>query len=151
MSLCDDEPGFHELDFWLGAWDVFADQQKVGTNRIEKILEGCAISENWVDVEGHQGKSLFYYQSATQRWKQVWITEQATLPGGLKEKELIERFKDGGVRFQGEIPLADGRVYLDRTTLTPLPNDRVRQVIEVSRDAGQTWRVNFDAEYVRAE
>jgi hypothetical protein len=37
---------------------------------------------------------------------------------------------------------------LDRTTLTPLGNGRVRQVIETSRDGGKTWRVGFDAVYV---
>jgi hypothetical protein len=36
---------------------------------------------------------------------------------------------------------------LDRTTLTPLPDDRVRQLIEISRDRGVTWQTNFDAYY----
>jgi hypothetical protein len=61
----------------------------------------------------------------------------------------VEEFKDGGVRFQGEISKPDGTSYLDRTTLTPLTGDRVRQVIEISRDGGKTWQVTFDAEYRR--
>ncbi len=35
-------------------------------------------------------------------------------------------------------PQADGSRVLDRTTLTPLPAGRVRQVIEQSRDGGDT-------------
>ncbi len=67
----------------------------------------------------------------------------------MKEKREVERQANGALRFQGEIPLPDGGSYLDRTTLTPLEGERVRQVIEVSRDGGTTWRVTFDAIYER--
>jgi len=146
---CEKDPAYHKLDFWLGHWDVVDPQDGTmgGTNFIEKILDGCALIENWheLDPRGADGKSLFYYQKATHRWKQVWVTAA----GPIKEKRLIEEFKDGGVRFQGEIPRPDGSSYLDRTTLTPLPRDRVRQVIEISRDGGRTWETTFDAEYRR--
>ena len=69
----------------------------------------------------------------------------------MKEKKLIEEFNDGGVRFQGEIPRPDGSSYLDRTTLTPVPGDRVHQVIEISRDGGKTWQATFNAEYRRSK
>lgn len=59
----------------------------------------------------------------------------------------MERTEDGGLRFRGRIPLPGGGSYLDRTTLTPIPGGRVRQVIEVSRDEGTTWSVVFDAVY----
>ena len=146
---CEETEGFHKLDFWVGEWDVFGpNQQKAGTNRIEKILDGCAILEHWTGAGGSQGKSLFYYNAATGKWTQVWVTQNATRPGGLKEKYLVEEFKGEGVRFQGEIPLPNGRSYLDRTTLTPLEGGRVRQVIETSRDGGENWRVTFNATYV---
>jgi hypothetical protein len=146
---CENDPVYHKLDFWLGHWDVvdMQDGTKGGENFIEKILDGCALIENWheLDPRGADGKSLFYYQRATKQWKQVWVTAV----GPIKEKKLVEEFKDGGVRFQGEIPKPDGTSYLDRTTLTPLKGDRVRQVIEISHDEGKTWQVTFDAEYRR--
>jgi hypothetical protein len=146
---CEADSAFATLDFWLGDWDVYVGEELAGTNRIEKILDGCAILEHWTGSGGGQGKSLFYYQKATGEWKQVWVTQKATQTGGLKEKLLVARFEDGGVRFRGEIPRGDGNAYLDRTTLTPLPDGRVRQVIEVSQDGGKTWKVTFDAHYVR--
>lgn len=148
-QTCVGAEGFDTLDFWVGEWDVFVGDQKVGTNRIEKILEGCAIIEHWTDIEGNEGKSLFYYHPVTTVWKQVWVTPYATRPGGLKEKQLVERFPDGGTRFQGEIVMADGGSYLDRTTLTPNNDGTVRQVIERSMDDGQTWEAGFDAIYRR--
>jgi hypothetical protein len=148
---CAEEPAFSELDFWIGNWDVLVGQKPVGTNRIEKILNGCAVMEHWTDANGSEGKSLFYYHQATGEWKQVWVTGNATFPWGVKEKTLVERFDGGGVRFEGEIRLPDGGRYLDRTTLTPLPGGRVRQVIEVSHDGGVNWEGRFDGIYVRID
>jgi hypothetical protein len=79
----------------------------------------------------------------------VWVTDQATLPFGTKEKRLVGWGPGGQVRFQGELGPTDQRdvVVLDRTTLSPLPNREVRQVIEQSKDGGTTWVVTFDAIY----
>jgi len=146
---CDSEETYHVLDFWLGDWTVLAERQEVGTNRVEKILAGCAVLEHWRDADGSRGESFFFVQPVTRRWKQVWVTDQAIGPGGLKEKQLVARVPGGGTRFQGEIPIPDGRVILDRTTLTPAPDGRVHQVIEISRDGGSTWTPTFDAWYIR--
>lgn len=144
--VCDDVEEFHALDFWVGEWDVFVGDRKVGENRIEKILDGCAVTETWSGAGGGEGRSLFYYSAARDVWKQVWVTARATAVAGLKEKTLVERLDDGGLRFQGRIPLPDGSEAIDRTTLTPRPDGTVRQVIEASMD-GERWRTNFDAIY----
>jgi len=126
----------HRLDFWLGTWDVHNPQGGFeGHNVIERILGGCAILEHWTDADGSKGKSLFYFDARGERWKQVWVTDG----GQLKEKAERPDFTEG-VRFQGEIPLKDGRRIQDRTTLTVLPGGRVRQLIEQSRDGGATWQ-----------
>jgi hypothetical protein len=145
---CQNDPAYHELDFWIGSWDVYDNHDHTlnGSDVVEKIVGGCAIVENWKEADGSgEGKSLFYYQEARKQWKQVWVTDA----GPIKEKQLIEETKDGGVRFQGEILHRDGKSHLDRTTLTPLPGKRVHQVIEISRDSGKTWEIVFDAEYRR--
>lgn len=148
QQACDGE-AFHRLDFWLGDWVVVAGGRQVGTNRIVRILGGCALEEHWTSAGGGRGQSLFYYVPALDQWRQVWVTANATRVGGVKEKREVERPPEGGVRFQGEIPLAGGGSYLDRTTLTPLEGGRVRQVIEISRDDGATWQTTFDAIYAR--
>lgn len=149
ISACSETAAYDMLDFWVGEWTVLVGETEVGTNRIAKILDGCALEERWTAANGGEGRSLFYYVPAAGEWRQVWVTATATEPGGVKEKRLVERFEDGGVRFQGEIALADGTLYLDRTTLLPLPGGRVRQLIEVSTDGGDSWRATFDAVYVR--
>ena len=138
------------LDFWVGEWVVTVGDQRVGESRIERVLDGCAIIEHWQDACGGTGKSLFYPAPPDGAWHQIWVTNRATAPGGVKEKRLIARYPDGAVRFQGEVATPDGFV-LDRTTLTPLPDGAVRQLIETSGDGGATWIVGFDATYRRRD
>ena len=146
---CQKDPAYHKIDFWVGNWNVFAKNEKGedeldGTDLVEKVLDGCAIIENWRDVMGHEGKSLFYYRPVQKDWKQVWVTDV----GPMKEKALILEMPDGSIRFQGELARRDGKgTYLDRTTLTPLGGGKVHQVIEISLDGGKTWKATFDAEY----
>lgn len=150
IRSCLDDPGYHELDFWLGTWDVQVKGVVVGKNKIERILRGCAIMEHWEARRGDKGKSLFTYDRVNDTWKQVWVTDGAFSPGGLKEKVLVERLDGGGLRFEGEIERTNGSSYLDRTTLRPLNNGTVHQLIEISTDDGFTWTATFDAVYVRA-
>jgi hypothetical protein len=147
---CAGDSTYAALDFWVGTWDVYVGDTLVGTNRISKVLRGCALVEEWQDARGTRGQSLFYVDPALRQWKQVWVTETARRIGGVKEKSLIVHSAGGGVRFQGELRHPDGRVVLDRTTLSPLPGGEVRQLIEASADGGTTWRPTFDARYRRS-
>ena len=142
-----DAPMYRQLDFWVGTWDVRLDGRDavVGTNIIEKTLDGCAILEHWTDVRGSRGKSLFYFHRADQVWKQVWVTDL----GRVKEKRMLTESTSAVVVFQGELRLADGTRVLDRTTLTDMGNGRVRQRIAQSADGGATWDSGFDAIYTR--
>jgi hypothetical protein len=144
---CTSDSTFHLLDFWVGSWDVYVGTTLDGHDRVSRILADCAVTEEWSDADGSKGLSLFFVQPGTGDWRQVWVTERATQPGGLKEKRLVERLAGGGVRFQGTIIGPSGNPYLDRTTLTPLPSGEVHQVIEASRDGGTTWRPLYDAIY----
>ena len=146
---CSDQPAFQLLSFWIGEWDVFSGDQKIGSNKIEWILNECAIVENWRDGRGEEGKSLFYYQPAENRWKQVWVTENPLRPGGVKEKAHIETLENGSVCFQGRMIGSEGAIYLDRTTLVPHENGHVTQIIEISADDGENWQGVFEAVYKR--
>ncbi len=148
-NVCEETGVARSLDFWLGEWKVYDQQNNLtGHNRIEKELSGCAVFEHWTGLDGPGGKSLFYFDAANQSWHQVWVTPFTDQPGGLKRKDMIEEFGNGGVRFEGRVLLPNGDSYLDRTTLTPNKDGKVRQVIEFSQDEGENWEVSFDATYV---
>jgi len=151
-EVCRDGTNAKALDFWTGDWTVrdAKDGSLQGKDRVDAVLGGCAVIENWNGVEaGDEGKSLFSYDAVRGSWEQVWVTRDPSRPGGLKHKHLVATYPDGGVRFQGALDLPDGRVILDRTTLTPLKDGSVHQLIEDSKDGGQTWIASFDAIYAR--
>jgi len=136
---------YRALDFWLGEWEVRDRAGAVeGTNRIVKDLSGCAVRESWIDAAGGRGESTFYFDRAARKWKQVWITDA----GSWKEKIQVDG-PAGALRFQGELPRPQGGTLLDRTTLTPLPDGGVRQLIEQSLDGGETWPMSWEGLYAR--
>jgi len=79
-----------QLDFWLGDWDVSiqgraagsdAWQEAHGTNRVRKVLGGCAVLEDFqADGPGTlwAGKSVSQYLSGEKRWRQVWVDDQGS-------------------------------------------------------------------------
>jgi hypothetical protein len=149
-AACGSSAPYHALDFWLGTWRVTERDAYAGTDIVTSELSGCAVIERWTDADGSHGISLFLYDPFAGRWSQTWITDVASQVGGLKYKALVARYRGGGVRFQGALPAPAGTPpLLDRTTLTPLPNGTIRQVIELSRDGGDSWSTRFDAVYTR--
>jgi len=139
------------LDFWVGDWNVVnvADGTPAGENRIARLLDGCAITETWHGVDkGDDGMSLFTYDARRHVWDQVWVTQDTSRTGGLKHKTMIDILYANAVRFQGTMVTPKGDV-IDRTTLTPWRDGRVRQTIEWSKDSGKTWKAVFDAFYIR--
>ncbi|HEX9653819.1 MAG TPA: tetratricopeptide repeat protein, partial [bacterium] len=140
---CEYSEQHRQFDFWVGEWDVFNGQgQQVGTNVIQKILNGCVLHETW-SAPGQLGKSFSYFDPGSGKWKQNWVQAQ----GGIiwYEGEL----QDGVMHFTGESILFDGSKQLARGSFTPLPDGRVRQFLEQSPDEGKTWYVTFDGIYVK--
>jgi len=140
---CEYSGKHREFDFWIGEWDVFNQQgRQVGTNVIQKALNGCMLYENW-SAPGQVGKSFSYFDSALGKWKQNWVQAQ----GGIIRYE--GEFRDGAMRFTGESVLFDGSKELARGTFTPLADGRIHQFLEQSADDGKTWYVTFDGIYVK--
>ena len=149
-SGCAELPAAHALDFWLGEWEVRdADGNLQGTNRIEAAVGGCAVLEHWSGAGGSEGLSLFYFHSWLGQWRQVWITASPLRPGAVKEKRQDLNFRGPGLRFRGEVMVSPEHYLQDRTTLTPLPDGRVRQFFEQSNDGGETWSTWFEGFYSR--
>ena len=51
-------PEFHQLDFWVGKWDVYptGKDKLVAHSLIEKVY-GCGIRENWMPLSNQPGGS----------------------------------------------------------------------------------------------
>ncbi|MEP7042910.1 MAG: hypothetical protein ABI843_07595 [Dokdonella sp.] len=134
-------PTARQFDFWIGVWNVTDPTGKVvGHNRVESILGGCALAEHWDGNGGVHGNSYNTYDASDRRWRQFWVDSQAgvlALEGGLV---------DGSMVLQSSRPGA----HIDRIRWTPNADGSVRQLWEVSEDAGKTWATSFDGRYLRA-
>jgi len=129
---------FRQFDFWVGDWDVFTpDGQLAGTNRVERILGGCVISESWSGSKGTNGKSFNVYSAADQKWHQTWVDSQGTL------LELAGTYEDGRMVLEGDSPAANDNPLRNRITWQKLPDGRVRQHWQVSADGGEKWTDAF--------
>ena len=46
-------PEYRQFDFWVGDWDVFGPAgARTGTNRVDRLLNGCVLQEHWVGAGG---------------------------------------------------------------------------------------------------
>jgi hypothetical protein len=137
----------HQFDFWIGDWTVSSGDQPAGTNRVESILGGCVLQENWKGSGpgGISGTSFNLYDQATGRWHQTWVDSSGTLlllDGGLV---------DGVMVLRGTRPTRDGDgSVLHRISWTPNPDGSVRQLWEASKDDGESWTALFDGLYTPA-
>lgn len=136
-------PEYRQFDFWVGSWNVFNPAgQQVGTNTIERTLDGCALHEQWKSAGRSRGFSYNIFDRARGTWHQSWVDNGGLLlliDGGLE---------DGRMVLSGTTTGARGTV-LNRITWTPVSTDSVRQFWETSADSGTTWSVAFDGMYVR--
>lgn len=136
---------FRHFDFWIGEWDVMvAGGKKAGQNRIEPVNGGCALLESYATANGYSGNSFNIYDAARGVWHQTWVDNTGmllTIEGGLRGQSMVMTGTGNRKTPQGEV--------LDRISWTPADDGTVRQLWEVSADAGVTWKVIFDGNYVR--
>ena len=67
---------------------------------------------------------------------------------GIEGKKIATKIRGQRVIFQGEYTV-DHDLALDRMTLKPIADSRVKQVIKISKDHGNTWEASFAGFYDR--
>lgn len=135
----------HEFDFWIGTWEVSSGNQVSGTNRIQPILGGCILQENWTGINGTEGTSFNFYNSAKNRWEQFWVWKNG-IP-----MHLTGNLTDGKMVLSGDVENRKGTIERHRITWTPNPDGTVRQFWEKTPLSEENWTVLFDAIYKRKE
>ena len=140
-----DAPQHRQFDFWVGDWRVETPSgQPAGSNRVELILGGCVLQENWTSTTGGEGRSFNLYSAATTEWHQTWVDGSGTLlqlDGGLR---------DGAMVLSGEVRGPNGSTTLNEISWRVIDGGRVRQHWRSSGDGGTTWTDVFIGIYIRA-
>lgn len=137
---CEHTAENRQFDFWVGEWSVETTTgQQAGTSKVERILNGCALLENWSGLG--DGKSLNIYNVNRKQWQQFWVD------AGGEVHEYAGGLVNGEMRFEG--PAADhaGNRTMRRMTFSRLDGGRVKQKGEVSSD-GKNWSLEYELIYV---
>ena len=142
---CEDDPKFHEFDFWIGEWDVHvASGQFAGSNVITSPYRGCVLIENWTSATGGTGMSINYFDHDAGEWVQIWNDgsgNQIDIRGGLT---------DDGMLLSGTIHyVAQDQTMKFRGLWTPLEDGRVRQFFEQFDAEKGAWNPWFEGFYTR--
>ena len=137
---CEHTPENRQFDFWIGEWDVQTTTgQPAGTSRIERILNGCALLENWSG--GGPGKSLNIYNTVRKQWQQFWVDS------GGEVHEYAGNLVDGEMRFEGPAADHQGNKTFRRMVFRQLEAGRVKQSGLMSTD-GKEWMIEYELIYV---
>jgi hypothetical protein len=135
----------HQLDFWVGDWSVYQsidEKKQVATSRIETVMDGCGIRENFASPiapsgGAYSGTSYSGYDRKDGKWHQMYVDTNGNVTwytGGLD-----------GVDMVLTAPGKDGT--LQKMTYHPGSDGSVRQTGLVSADDGKTWQPGYDLIY----
>lgn len=135
-------PAYRQFDFFAGDWDTYdlrsSDPARViARNRVNVILDGCVILEDYRQNDGHHGESFSLYDASTGKWHQTWVTnrgELLQLDGGVVKGRMI---------LTGVQRTANGKPSLLRG-VWDRQGDGVRETATRSLDGGKTWQPVFD-------
>lgn len=130
------EPAYRAFDFWAGSWDVYdvGGQSKIAQARIDPILDGCVLREDYRQFDGHRGQSFTIYDAAHHVWHQSWVTNRGEL------LEIEGTIQDGSVVLTGEDRSAGTLVR----GIWKAEQGNVRETADISADGGKTWKPWFD-------
>jgi len=136
--------GHGQFRFWVGNWNVYDTLgNQVGTNKVQLILRGCVLSENWTSSSFGNGKSYNSYDPEFNSWLQTWVDQWGStihFKGHWVETKMI---------FKAEKEDSTGTLHY-LMTFTPLPNGEVVQNWRATRDF-ETWTSMFYGIYRRKE
>jgi hypothetical protein len=145
-----------QLDFWIGDWDVAIRARasptseqwghSKGRQRIEAILDGCAIAETFT-ADGPQapwaGRSYSSWQPALGKWRQTWVDDSGgyiALTGGIE---------NGDMTLYGEPRTVNGESFQMRMVFKNVTADALLWEWQRSTDSWKTHIVMMAIDYKR--
>ena len=139
-------PAHRQFDFWIGTWTVkdAKEQQVFGKDTIEKSLYGCALEEHFRNTGDGEGKSFSFYEPRDGLWHQTYLDNAGAvlqLSGGFQNDQMM---MSGTVLFPGS-----SQSVMIRIVWQKMAETKVRMYQENSSDAGGTWKLEYDAMYVK--
>ena len=140
-------PESSQFDFWIGNWDLMWNDTSHGTNNIVKIMDGCAVNENFLDPAiNYRGSSWSMYNPQAKEWQQTWIDNQ----GGYID--LAGTFENNAMTLFTETTTdAAGKKIRYRMLYYNITQDKFDWSWDSTYDDGKTWKPNWAIHYQRTK
>lgn len=132
----------NQFDFWLGEWNVTWGEDGKGINRIERILGGKIIQENFSAPE-FQGVSVSAYDLERNLWCQTWVDSNGAY------LDFTGKFADGKMILARDA-IVRGETCKQRMVWYNIQDNTLEWNWERSDDGGKIWRVLWQIKYMRA-
>ncbi len=137
-----------QLDFWVGQWNAewknTDGKTETGTNIITKILDGCALEENFsASDKSLIGKSLSIYNINKKLWQQTWVDNTGAyldFTGGFENDKMI---------FSRKVITKTGKEITQRMVFYDITANAFEWNWESSDDGGSTWKLLWKIHYTR--
>jgi hypothetical protein len=140
----DELPPDKQLDFWLGAWDVSWGEGEIGSNLVQRVLDGRVIQEDFdgTPAISFQGHSVSVYSPQHRQWQQTWVDTDGNywhFLGGWEGDRFVLMTDD----------IVQNRPVKYRMVFYDIARDGLEWVWERSDDGGKTWVVKWQIHYQR--
>lgn len=143
-----DGPESRALDFWLGEWELtYAGQDgkpAKSRNRITKVLNGCAILEEFTGAPGTRldGRSYSVYDRNARQWKQTWVDNTGSY------LDFTGTTDAGDAVFIRDAE-RQGKRFRQRMIFQDVKADSLTWRWQRSDDGGATWATQWEIGYRR--
>jgi hypothetical protein len=132
-----------QFDFWLGEWDLTWGDDEHGINRIERIMEGAAIQENFEGGDPPlKGISLSVFSREDSRWHQTWVDNSGSY------LDFVGEFRDGKMTLMRD-GVVHGKPVKQRMIWFGISQNGFEWNWERSDDEGENWTVLWNIHYQR--
>ncbi len=131
----------YEFDFWLGEWELTWGENDRGINRIERIMNGAVIQENF-ESEEYKGMSVSVFSKEDNHWHQTWVDSSGSyldFVGGVEDGKMI-LMRNG---------IVEGKPVKQRMVWYDIAENNFQWNWERSDDEGATWRAIWKINYQR--
>lgn len=130
-----------QFDFWLGEWECTWGEDSKGTNRVERILDGKVVQENF-NGDGLHGISHSVWDLERKLWCQTWVDNNGSY------LDFTGSFRDGQMILSRDA-IVRGEACKQRMVWYNNTNDEFDWNWERSGDGGETWEVKWQIKYKR--
>lgn len=136
---------FGGFDFWIGEWmvtDTLGNKQ--GENLIQRVEQGCLVTETWTSATGSTGRSMNYFDPEDSTWNQLWVSSNGfilSLKGLASENSMSLTSK----AIKGQ----QGNMIYHRITWTLNPDETVTQLWEVLNEQKEITSEAFRGIYTK--